>query len=542
MKKKVLALSIVCSLCLITIPEGCGSTAPAGSSAAASAVSSTASSAASSAAAENAKSGIVPVITTNTDNIYDKDTNGFVMECSYDTIRLDEESAKAYPGLSDALKAYSDEALKAQKESVESVKNDPEAAGNIRKSGANYYDKADIKLYRTDEDVFSFYTRSVSFMGGAHPNSAVTFEQYDIKTGKTIALTDVVKSKHDLMEKVKTKLKERYPDVEFNDLDKSMKEYEEEKDVKINWGLTPLGITVYFNAYDLAPYAAGPQSVAFRFAEDKDLFTGKYKESEGGLVLPMSVGGKSVIDLERTGNPLTFKVEGIFDEENEHYNGLTVACNNKTYTLEDNVFISYYAKAILTKDNKNYIYVFTTGYSDIEEVLVFEIKDGDVNYCGSEVVGEPGSYITDETGEAMTQVSDTETLYKIEKYPITDPDDLVLRERVDAMSTYHIKRHYKMDADGLPKPAEEFGEAMESITLTAKADITGKTVDIGKNELKDDVTIKKGDKIRIYRTNGKDTVIFKTTDGGYVGLKYEEEGKLNGKPLEELFENLFFAG
>ena len=86
------------------------------------------------------------------------------------------------------------------------------------------------------------------------------------------------------------------------------------------------------------------------------------------------------------------------------------------------------------------------------------------------------------------------------------------------------------------------GNGAATITLTAKADITGKSVDIAKNELKDDLTIKKGDKITIYRTNGKDTVIFKTADGSYVGLKFEAENKLNGKPLEELFDNLFFAG
>ncbi len=542
MKKKVLALAMICSLGIMTVLEGCGGTAAVGSTAAAGSTAAGSSAAASSSAQENAKAGIMPVITKNTDNLYDKATNGFVMQSNYDTIRLDEESAKAYPELDKALKTYSDKVIKAQKESVEAVKKDPETAALIKKSGTSFYDDSEIMLYRTDKDVFSFYIRSVSFLGGAHPNRAITFEQFDPKTGKEIALTDVVKSKHDLMVKIEAILKDKYSDVGFFDLEKSMKDYEEEKEVKLNWGLTPMGITVYFNAYDLAPYAAGPQLMAFRFETDKDLFTDKYAKPDRGLVLPMSIDGNTVMDLEGTGTPATFNIKAKYDEANEHYNGLDVTCNNKTYTLEDKVFVSAYAKALHTKDNKNYIYIFTTGYSDVAELLVFEVKGGDVNYCGSALAGEPGRYIQDESGESMTYVDDTETTYSIEKYPLTNPDDLILQTRVDAMSTYHIKRKYQINADGVPEPAEEFGEAMETITLTAKADITGKSVDIAANELKDDVTIKKGDKITIYRTNGKDTVIFKTADGGYVGIRYETEGKLNGKPLEELFENLFYAG
>ena len=110
------------------------------------------------------------------------------------------------------------------------------------------------------------------------------------------------------------------------------------------------------------------------------------------------------------------------------------------------------------------------------------------------------------------------------------------------MSTYTISKNYKINDKGIPESSDEFGTAMDVITLTVKEDIKGKNVDIEKNELKDDVTIKKGEKITIYRTNGKDTVIFKTENGSYIALKYEGEDKFNGKPLEESFDGLFFAG
>lgn len=533
--KTVLGTIIICSLL-----AGCAQTGPAGSSGSASAGSS-ASTTASSAAASSATASIVPIITNNTDNLYTKN-NDYVLECRYQTIRLDDASAKAYPALQEALKAYSDKELKEQKERVESVKNDPDVDKIIKNSGTHLYDNTTIKIYRADQDAFSFLKSSSSFLGGPHPNYVTTFASFDPKTGKEIALTDVIKSKKDLMERVKKDLKTKYPDVEFTDLDKSLKEYEEEKDVKINWGLSPFGITILFNAYDLAPHAYGAQSTALHFDKDKDFFTGKYKKPEGGLVLPMSAGGSAKMDLEGTGTPATFTVKGTYDQENEHYTGLTVSCNEKSYELKDNIFVDYYVKGIHTKDNRSYIYVFTRGYSDYPELLVFEVKDGNVDYKGSASLSEPGRYIPDDKGEFITFVTETESKTKVDTYPIMDPDKLVLAQRVDAMSTYTISRNYKINDKGIPETADEFGTTMDDITLTVKEDIQGKNVDIEKNELKDDVTIKKGEKITIYRTNGKDTVIFKTGSGAYVALKYEAENKFNGKPFEDTFDGLLFAG
>ena len=248
------------------------------------------------------------------------------------------------------------------------------------------------------------------------------------------------------------------------------------------------------------------------------------------------------MDLEGTGTPATFTLKGTYDKENEHYTGLTVSCNDKSYELKDNVFIDYYVKGIHTKDNRNYIYVFTTGYSDVPELLVFEIKDGNVTYNGSVGVAEKGRYIKDDITTISTPICKSEAKFIYETYPIINPDKLVFQERVDAMSTYYMARPYKINDKGIPEASDEFGEASSEITLTLKTDIQAKSVDIAKNELKDDVSLKKGDKITIYRTNGKDTVIFKTSDGSYVGLKYDSSFEFNGKPTEETFDGAVFAG
>lgn len=518
---------------------GCTSAAPASSSTASAAAAS--SGPASSSAASETGAAITPVVTINTDNLY-SEKNDYVFRSVYQTVSLDEASAKAYPALNDALKAYTDKALKDQQERVESIKNDPDVEKEIKNSGTYLYDDSNILFYRTDEEVFSFISVETSFLGGPHPNTVITTAAFDPKTGKEIALTDVVKSKKELLDKVKEKLKKDYPDVEFTDLDKSMKDLEEEKDIKLKWTISGHGLMIFFNEYDLAPHAYGSQAVAFRYDDSKDLFTGKYKKIEGSFVFPMSAGGESEADVEGTGKPASIFVKGTYDEANEHYTGITIKYNDKTCELKDNVFIDYYVKGIHTKDNRNYIYVFTTGYSDVPEILVFEIKDGNVTYNGSVGAAEKGRYIKDDIVNISTPLCKSEAKFVYETYPITNPDKLVFQERVDAMSTYYIARPYKINDKGIPEAAEEFGEATSDITLTLKSDIQAKSVDIAKNELKDDVSLKKGDKITIYRTNGKDTVIFKTSDGSYVGLKYEKSFEFNGKPTEETFEGAVFAG
>ena len=518
---------------------GCTSAAPASSSTASAAAAS--SGPATSGASSETSAAITPVVTTNTDNLY-SEKNDYVFRSVFQTVSLDEASAKAYPALNDALKAFADKALKDQQEKVESIKNDPDVEKEIKNSGTYLYDDSSIMFYRTDEEVFSFISVETSFLGGPHPNTVITTAAFDPKTGKEIALTDVVKSKKELLDKVKEKLKKDYPDVEFTDLDKSMKDLEEEKDIKLKWTISGHGLVIFFNAYDLAPHAYGSQAVAFLYDDSKDLFTGKYKNIDGSFVFPMSAGGESEADVEGTGKPASIFVKGTYDEPNEHYTGITVKYNDKTCELKDNVFIDYYVKGIHTKDNRNYIYVFTTGYSDVPEILVFEIKDGNVTYNGSVGVAEKGRYIKDDIVNISTPLCKSEAKFVYETYPITNPDKLVFQERVDAMSTYYIARPYKINDKGIPEATEEFGEATSDITLTLKTDIQAKSVDIAKNELKDDVSLKKGDKITIYRTNGKDTVIFKTSDGSYVGLKYEKSFEFNGKPTEETFDGAVFAG
>ena len=534
--KTVFGMLLICGLL-----AGCTQTGAGGSAASTGAAGSSASAAASSASESSATASIVPIITNNTDNLY-SEKNDYVFRSVYQTVSLDEASAKAYPALNDTLKAYADKVLKDQQERVESIKNDPDVEKEIKNSGTYLYDDSNILFYRTDEEVFSFISVETSFLGGPHPNTVITTAAFDPKTGKEIALTDVVKSKKELLDKVKEKLKKDYPDVEFTDLDKSMKDLEEEKDIKLKWTISGHGLVIFFNEYDLAPHAYGSQAVAFRYEDSKDLFTGKYKKIEGSFVFPMSAGGESEVDVEGTGKPASIFVNGTYDEANEHYTGITIKYNDKTCELKDNVFIDYYVKGIHTKDNRNYIYVFTTGYSDVPEILVFEIKDGNVTYNGSVGAAEKGRYIKDDITNISTPLCKSEAKFVYETYPITNPDKLVFQERVDAMSTYYIARPYKINDKGIPEAAEEFGEATSDITLTLKSDIQAKSVDIAKNELKDDVSLKKGDKITIYRTNGKDTVIFKTSDGSYVGLKYEKSFEFNGKPTEETFDGAVFAG
>ncbi|MBR5337392.1 MAG: DUF3298 domain-containing protein [Lachnospiraceae bacterium] len=547
MKKKMAAYTIIsCIIC--TLFTGCGAASGLVSigSAAAEYISGSSSASVSSSEAElssvsaGANMNPAPVITTNNWNVIDRKTQNWFFECNYDTIELEPESAGVYPNLAESLELFSEQMHESQYSAVDSVKEDPETK-NYLSPDIRFFDDYNISIIRADNDVFSFVGTAGSYYGGAHPNTMRTGVSFDTKTGRRIELTDVVRSKQELMPVVKKLLLKYYPEAAFFDLDKSMADYANKEEMQPVWYLTQDGIDIVFNPYDITPYVEGPKVIPVTFAEYPDLFTGKYKASEGSFVCSLSSFDTMNIDLDRDGKQEVIKVSGEYDGTDEMFSGVSVTIGNKSYK-HDVSFLSYTAKLFHTSDGRNYLYVYTKEYNDYSTILVFDLKGNDVNYTGSIEACEMSAYSQNDNSAAGSYGDFEDSKYRYETHPITNPDGFYLQRRVDSLSTYQIRQFYTIGKDGVPETKDEFGEVMGDITLTAVKDFKGRSVDITSNELKEDVNINKGDKLTIFRSNGKDTVIFKTGNKGYIALKYDSENKIDKVPAEDLFEMLYYAG
>ncbi len=63
----------------------------------------------------------------------------------------------------------------------------------------------------------------------------------------------------------------------------------------VQWFLTNDGVTIWFNQYDIAPYAAGPVTVEISFAEHAEWFEKQYESGKTSYVkeLPEIRNGRS---------------------------------------------------------------------------------------------------------------------------------------------------------------------------------------------------------------------------------------------------------
>jgi hypothetical protein len=111
-------------------------------------------------------------------------------------------------------------------------------------------------IYLSDQ-VFSLAISNYRYTGGAHPNTVTHMLNYDLHKGQPILLRDLVIDWDGF-----SKLAERYfRQSKGIDLRQSWEEsgyfWGEEFKVSNNFAITEQGIKLYYNTYEIAPYAAG---------------------------------------------------------------------------------------------------------------------------------------------------------------------------------------------------------------------------------------------------------------------------------------------
>ena len=142
-----------------------------------------------------------------------------------------------------------------EKELEEDIKEDKKNRGA---DFAPYEYKLEVEAVEVDGYV-TIKKTEVSFTGGAHPNTFISTETFDVETGKKAKLEDVAqkllgKSAKDVVKAAKEIFVEKVKeyDDEISKAEENVETLNEE-----NYYVSKDGITFFFNTYDIAPYAAG---------------------------------------------------------------------------------------------------------------------------------------------------------------------------------------------------------------------------------------------------------------------------------------------
>ncbi|MBQ9420513.1 MAG: DUF3298 domain-containing protein [Lachnospiraceae bacterium] len=135
-----------------------------------------------------------------------------------------------------------------------------------------------LNIERTDPVIFSLAVADSYWYGGAHPYSYQLGFNFDTKAGRAIELYDLVTDRDAFYEAVRTALSGHEVNAGFFDdwEDTLKKEYYQEEDYHLNWIAANDGIRIWFNQYDIAPYAAGPVELSLAAADYPELIKAEY--------------------------------------------------------------------------------------------------------------------------------------------------------------------------------------------------------------------------------------------------------------------------
>jgi hypothetical protein len=111
--------------------------------------------------------------------------------------------------------------------------------------------------------------------GAAHGNSITAVLNYDVKNGRKIALADLFNPKSNYLSVLSSysrkELKDKLTKDEMFDEDMVKSGTEPTADNYAAWAITRKGLYITFDPYQVAAYAAGPQSVLVPYSALKDI-------------------------------------------------------------------------------------------------------------------------------------------------------------------------------------------------------------------------------------------------------------------------------
>lgn len=131
----------------------------------------------------------------------------------------------------------------------------PEMQNYLDSGGYLEFANNNLAVFRFSEETFT---------GGAHPSHYTKTFNYDLKNNKILKLADLFKPNSKYLQKLSKLSKEKLEDnLDFEDGIKPLaKNFS-------NFLITPKGLIIYFNEYQVASYAAGPQEILIPYSELK---------------------------------------------------------------------------------------------------------------------------------------------------------------------------------------------------------------------------------------------------------------------------------
>ena len=478
-------------------------------------------------------------------SLWDTDPDTWKTYYSMDTayVYLQDEDAETYPELAEALSSMAAEMSTKNDDAFLSMSTEARQFADESGQGIPFssVDKADIM--RADSNYFSIRFYNESYSGGAHGyymNAGCTF---DTKTGKELALTDVVTDLDDLKAAIIPLLEEKYKEEIMVDLKKQFKEYDADS---FCWWLTPYGMELCFNPYELAAYASGQQFVLLPYGNYPKLFTEGIENACEAYAVPFNTGyipGPMNYDVRHDGkmNVIQFiprYMEGSYSE----YQGYTVRIDDRTFEMgEDDYYYNLDSVHLVhTAAGKDLLWFVMQTDNDYHYGKAVDITGGNAKDAGTFYGSYYSSFFDDAENEQFWTFSDA----------LTDPGKFRMLTIGDVLSTYAVWQDCYAGVGGLPESEDLFyyTNPDSAPTLKLKKNYEAQEVNEAGKKL-GKLKLKAGTELTIERTDNKDFADLRIARNGRlvrITLNHSSDEHwgwtTDGEDPYELFDDMMYAG
>lgn len=205
--------------------------------------------------------------------------------CASITIEYPEISAAPTPQAKDSINAYIRKTLlgsvpgEKPAESVEAAMS--RFIEDYKKFKADFSDypiswsvEREVKVYYQDAGLLSLSFYGFSYTGGAHPNSIVAYANFDLQSGKRLALQDLFRE--GFRERLNAVAEQRFRELKSIPPNQSYADagfWFEDEQFKLtdNFAAGDTGVVFYYNNYEIAPYAMGPTELGISYRDLREL-------------------------------------------------------------------------------------------------------------------------------------------------------------------------------------------------------------------------------------------------------------------------------
>ena len=463
----------------------------------------------------------------------------------------DEKTTLRYPELADALMQ-----LKEQKEhnfdmATESLLDSQQFMIETESYPIDLTDYTECRVLRADNVLFSFIETNENYYGGAHGMYSVAGYAYDVETGKNLSFTDIVVDETKIRDLIAEKLDEEYGDIFFDDIHTLIDQYDFNS---LCWRISYFDVTLYFNPYDLGPYASGSQQVVFPFSEYADLFDEKYLSVPEQFVTQLSEYEQFCMDVNGDGKNEDIGLSSKYLEDDclsvlISVDGKETDSDSRSYRID-----TYLIKV----QNKVYLYLFEHHENDYVTLKVYDFAKEDFveNDNANLYIPEKSNF------EERDNISFCESTSPV----FSNPKKVRMASRLETLSTYQGTKEYHVNESGMLVTDDDYYDVEVSFLIKTLEDIPCQIVSGEEMNTSESGTIPAGtfvkiisateDKVFVVKAVGyapdenndmygfyeDDNTKYNTEEIFCIQLDEEFGNTLNGRDVWELFDGLMYAG